>query len=759
LHRSALSVKDAAKLALACSKDVVQAARVCNVDAAPAGETCSKDAVVMDKACSKDAAPADVACNKGVVQVARVCNVDVTPADEIRSKDAVAVDKACSKDAVQAGETCSKDAVAADTVCSKGVVQVARVCNVDVTPADEIRSKDAVAVDKACSKDAVQAGETCSKDVVPAGETCSKDAVAVDKACSKDAVLAGEICSKDAAAVDQGCSVDVTTIDAITIDATATNATTTNVTTTNATTTNATTTDRRCVVDAAMVGPAGEVGMRTGKGNRVTRSALAASESGPPFIREALRMTLRDIIGTVILCLVSTALVAGESQNYAVVDTGQVRCYDNHTEVTYPKPDDSFSGQDAQYDGKQPSYRDNGDGTITDLVAELMWQADPGVKKTYAQAVAGADKCRTGGHSDWRLPTIKELYSLILFSGIDPDPMGRSNSSHVPFIDTRYFKFEYGKESDGERIIDSQYATSTRYVSTTMGGNATMFGVNFADGRIKGYPTQDRRRRAQKKFCVLYVRGNPDYGKNVFKDNGDETVTDRATGLTWMKADSGKGMNWADALAYARNLELAGHSDWRLPNTKELQSIVDYTRSPDKTGSAAIDPVFDTTAIKNELGQKDYPSYWTGTTHTRAGGRASAAVYVAFGRAMGSMHGRWMDVHGAGCQRSDPKEGNPGDFPKGRGPQGDAIRILNYVRCVRGGVVKARISGPAVRSSSSRSKQANGLRRGLFVQHLDRNGDGKVSKREFDGPSHHFGVLDKDGDGYLVESEAPPPPH
>ena len=42
-----------------------------------------------------------------------------------------------------------------------------------------------------------------------------------------------------------------------------------------------------------------------------------------------------------------------------------------------------------------------------------------------------------------------------------------------------------------------------------------------------------------------------------------------------------------------------------------------------------------------------------------------------------------MDVHGAGAQRSDPKSGNPNDYPTGRGPQGDAIRIYNYVRCVR----------------------------------------------------------------------------
>ena len=117
-----------------------------------------------------------------------------------------------------------------------------------------------------------------------------------------------------------------------------------------------------------------------------------------------------------------------------------------------------------------------------------------------------------------------------------------------------------------------------------------MFGVNFADGRIKGYGLRDPRGRGEKTFYVLYVRGNPKYGQNDFDDNGDGTVTDRATGLTWMKRDSGhlgagpKGdgaMTWEQALAWAEGLEHAGHSDWRLPNAKELQSIVDYTRSPE----------------------------------------------------------------------------------------------------------------------------------------------------------------------------------
>lgn len=42
-----------------------------------------------------------------------------------------------------------------------------------------------------------------------------------------------------------------------------------------------------------------------------------------------------------------------------------------------------------------------------------------------------------------------------------------------------------------------------------------------------------------------------------------------------------------------------------------------------------------------------------------------------------------MDVHGAGAQRSDPKQRDPANFPFGRGPQGDSIRIYNHVRCVR----------------------------------------------------------------------------
>lgn len=250
-----------------------------------------------------------------------------------------------------------------------------------------------------------------------------------------------------------------------------------------------------------------------------------------------------------------------------------------------------------------------------------------------------------------------------------------------------------------------------------------MFGVNFADGRIKGYPA-GMRHRGPATYYAFYVRGNADYGKNDFHDNSDGTITDQATGLCWAKVDSGHlkagekkdgKLNWEKALRWAEDLEYAGHSDWRLPNAKELQSIVDYTRSPDTTKSAAIDPVFQVTLIRDGLGEVNYPFYWSSTTHKRMGG-GEAAVYVAFGRSQGWMsrfQGEYnlLDVHGAGSQRSDPKAGDPSQFPQGRGPQGDVIEIYNMVRPVRGGKVNLQENGPELEpQSTERRRRGSGER-------------------------------------------------
>lgn len=382
----------------------------------------------------------------------------------------------------------------------------------------------------------------------------------------------------------------------------------------------------------------------------------------------------------------ATSNTSSDSYPYIIVDTGQDDCYSDTVSISCPTEGEVFYGQDAQYQGTQAQYVDNGDGTITDLNTGLMWQQDPGEKVTYQQALAGADNFNLAGYNDWRLPTIKELYSLILFSGTDVSRCSeQSNCTTIPFIDTNYFHFEYGDTTAGERTIDSQWATNTLYVSDVMNGSQAMFGVNFADGRIKGYGIGTIHGREEKTFFVIYVRGNTSYGINAFVDNGDGTITDQATGLTWMQANNGSGLDWENALAYCSNLDYASIDDWRLPNAKELHSIVDYSRSPDTSNSAAIDPIFQISTITNEAGQPDYPAFWSSTTHATSDGRFSNAVYIAFGEALGYMNNTWMDVHGAGAQRADIKSGNPSQLPIGHGPQGDAMRIYNYARCVTGG--------------------------------------------------------------------------
>jgi hypothetical protein len=394
-------------------------------------------------------------------------------------------------------------------------------------------------------------------------------------------------------------------------------------------------------------------------------------------------------------------IAAGETGNtgiYAIVDSGQLKCYAGTGEmITCPSANEAFYGQDAQHSGNAPDFTNNGDGTISDNITGLMWQQSPDVnednsidaddKLTFSQAQDYCDNLSLAGHSDWRLPGIKPLYSLINFSGTDPSGYeGTDTDGLTPFIDISYFGFGYGDTGAGERIIDAQFASSTSYVSNTANdGGATLFGVNFADGRIKGYGLSLFGN--DKTFYALCARGNSSYGQNDFQANDDGTVTDKATGLMWAMQDSISSYNWQEALDWVEQQNISNHlgySDWRLPNAKELQSLVDYTRSPDTSNSAAIDPLFSVTGVFNEAGVSDYPAYWTSTTHGNwTQNPGATAVYINFGRSMGYMNNNWVDVHGAGAQRSDPKAGDPASYPTGRGPQGDAIRIYNHVRLVR----------------------------------------------------------------------------
>ena len=402
---------------------------------------------------------------------------------------------------------------------------------------------------------------------------------------------------------------------------------------------------------------------------------------------------------------------------YKLTDTGQNKSYDSDGNEIDPAEGEAFYGQDAKYEGIEASFTDNGDGTITDNVSGLMWQMIPVSEYfTWYQAQEYCEDLSLAGYDDWRLPTAKELFGISDFS------VG------WPYLDTNYFDFPEmpgsarsdtpqrdesqqaeaqpgggqhpqgghpGGKAEGDELPEKEKSSESRgmqpalsddgmegegiskqqgqfwtsnfyYVGTTHDGEDTAFGVNHATGHIKGYPVG-----SDGDVIGRYVRAvrGVDTSVNNFVDNGDGTISDLSTGLMWMTDDNGAAVNWEDALTYSENLELAGYDDWRLPNVKELQSIVDYSGS-----FPAIDPTFFN--ITTELEDNINCYFWTSTSayFSKQEPEYYYAWYVAFGKAVGP---DGEDTHGAGAVRFSAK------YPENDIKEEDTGNSLNSVRCVR----------------------------------------------------------------------------
>ncbi len=367
-------------------------------------------------------------------------------------------------------------------------------------------------------------------------------------------------------------------------------------------------------------------------------------------------------------------------------DSGQSNCFNELGEaISCTDSSTRYRGQDAHHAGREMTFRDNGDGTVTDLNTGLMWQKTPDFRRQqHDEATEYANALELAGYTDWRLPTIKELYSLAHFDG----ELVRKGES-TPYIDTRYFDFKYDRLK-----FAGQYWSSTIYVKGGIqhydvhGSLEGAFGFNFADGHIKAYESGhyfDGTRISKDDGIMVpgayvrAVRGSTTLYGMDYVDNGDKTVTDRSTKLMWAQHDSGRTMDWLDALAYAEAAELAGHTDWRLPNTKELQSLVDY----DKRSFPAINTDFFDVSVGQFEDVGDTYWVWTGTTQ---GDFKHTACYISFGQAWSKKNSdavEYFDWHGAGAQRSDPKSGNPDDYELASAMAADLITVKNHVRLVR----------------------------------------------------------------------------
>ncbi len=292
--------------------------------------------------------------------------------------------------------------------------------------------------------------------------------------------------------------------------------------------------------------------------------------------------------------------------------TGQTVCYNAAGDVI----DCATAGQTQ--DGKElrgvawPSPRFTaGTGAevdcVTDNLTGLMWAKNgnlPNGRKTWQQALDyvatttnnGAGMC---GHNDWRLPNVNELESLVHAGQADTSTWLNNATQEFNNVQAHYY------------WSSSSYAYSTRYAWLVTMYNGTVSYNNKSDNyyvwpvRAGQSGTVDLPKTGQ---TVCYnaagdiidcaTAGQTQDGKELrgvawpsprfTAGTGAEVdcVTDNLTGLMWAKngnLPNGR-KTWQQALDYVATTTnngagMCGHNDWRLPNRKELRSLVNYSQS------------------------------------------------------------------------------------------------------------------------------------------------------------------------------------
>ena len=307
--------------------------------------------------------------------------------------------------------------------------------------------------------------------------------------------------------------------------------------------------------------------------------------------------------------------------------TGQTKCYDD-TAVSCEIPC-SGTGQDGEiqagHDWPDPRFTPGtGAGTdcITDNLTGLMWARNgslpDGKEKVWNYSIDYAYSLSLCGHSDWRLPNINELESLVnrgeLFFMSWLMTQGFTNvrastfwsSTTNPSDHSRGFGvFQRGN------IVDSDKGYYLGLWSVRSAGGSPGPSAIPKTGQIISYRTGDDGD----------LQAGTDWPSPRFTDGGKGTVTDNLTGLIWTKDANAPGpasckpglaMKWKAALDFVKCLNAAkylGFFDWRLPNIKELSSLRDYSHD-----NPVIPKGHPFINVRVKPADGDYPHYWTSTT-------------------------------------------------------------------------------------------------------------------------------------------------
>ncbi len=255
-------------------------------------------------------------------------------------------------------------------------------------------------------------------------------------------------------------------------------------------------------------------------------------------------------------CVVTTNAATTVTATFTAIqprwpDSGTRTCSDLSAFVACPG---GPVGQDGYYTINVPNYVVVG-GRVQDPITGLVWERNASTtERTLASAQTYCTTLMLDGFADWRVPTYLELVSIADFGAVGP----AFTSSAFPGIPQ-----------------NSNYWTSTDWP----GNPALSYGINT------NYPTTNTNTKTDASgHLVRCVRGTTFSGALSVAGG---SVTDARTGLVWQSGTAPTDLTYADALSYCEALVLDGNSDWRLPNGKELMSIVDVTRT-----NPSISPLF-----------------------------------------------------------------------------------------------------------------------------------------------------------------------
>ena len=329
-----------------------------------------------------------------------------------------------------------------------------------------------------------------------------------------------------------------------------------------------------------------------------------------------------SMIFFLVICFFPSIICAGP-----VPDTGQTKCYNDSVEIPCPNLGEAFYGQDANYNINTPSYtkldasghdlpdtasswamvRDN----ITGLIWEVKINKDgtqdysnpndadnlytwydsspetnggdagtPGNSTDTMDYISALNSANFGGYSDWRLPTVRELQHIV-------DTYGENFQFYTAYFPNTVYYYYWSSNS-----LAAEYAQNYAWR------------VGFGNGHVESTEKSGGQ-------YVRAVRSGMVRQTNEFVNNGDGTVTDARTGLMWEQKTNDEGPNdkdldftWSEALSWIAFLNASdylGYSDWRLPNIRELASIIDFSRHI---------PSIDTNFFPNT----QTSSYWSSTT-------------------------------------------------------------------------------------------------------------------------------------------------